>query len=109
MLHPKHSQSNPQNQLVFQQDRAKIHGALIANNYFKEGGIGVLSWPPKSPDLNLIEAVWSELKRKFKRSYDSKEELEEDVQKQWKNISSEYLTSLYDSMRDKIQAVIAEG
>ena len=108
MLHPKRTQSNPLNQLVFQQDGTKIHGALITNNYFKERGIKVLYWPPWSPDLSLVEAVWSEVKRKLKRSHDSKEELEEDVQKQWKNISSEYLSPLYDSMRDRIQAVIAE-
>ena len=108
MLHLKRSQSNPQNQLVFQQDGAKIHGAFITNNHFKERGIKVLYWPPWSPDLNLVEAVWSEVKRKLKRSHDSKEELEEDIQKQWKNISSEYPSSLYDSMRDRIQAVIVE-
>jgi hypothetical protein len=106
MLHPKHNQGDPQNQLIFQQDGAGPHGAKLVNMYFQDRGIEVLPWPAKSPDLNLIEAVWSELKGKLKRSYDSAEELEEDVKKQWKTISSDYIVSLYDSMRHRIQAVI---
>jgi len=37
MLHPKRGQSHPQNQLVFQQDGAKVHDALIQTTISKKG------------------------------------------------------------------------
>ena len=47
----------------------KFSSALIVNDYFKERNTGILSWPTKSPDINLIESVWAQLKGKLKRPY----------------------------------------
>lgn len=105
-LHPKNSGGEEKNRLIFQQDGASIHRSSTINEYFEERGIELLSWPPKSPDLSLIESVWAYLKSKLKRSYDSREELEEDIIEQWHDIPVDFIQNLYNSMFHRIQAVI---
>ena len=96
--------------LIFQQDNASVHTANEVKTYFQERSIYVLPWPPKSPDLNLIEEVWAWLKNGLKRSYRDVEELEEDIIYIWESIPSEFIKKLYDSMKNRIQAVIeAQG
>ena len=79
-------------------------------HHFTKSHIELLHWPAKSPDLNLIEEVWSMLKRSLKQSYSDVESPEKDVKKGWKSLESTYIKTLYGSMRRRIQAVIdAEG
>jgi len=92
--------------LIFQQDGASIHTTTSVYDYFAKRGIEVLPWPAKSPDLSLIESVWSRLKDKLKRSYETREELVEDIQRCWNNIETEYIANLYQGMKRRIQAII---
>lgn len=48
---------------IYMQDNASIQKAAIVTDYFKEQQLDVLNWPPRSPDLNLIENVWAEMQR----------------------------------------------
>ncbi len=105
-LNPNNRKGTENNRLIFQQDGASIHTSQCIIEYFEERGIELLSWPPKSPDLSLIESVWAYLKDKLRRSYDNREELEEDIKEQWKNIPVEFIENLYKSMSRRIQAVI---
>lgn len=96
--------------LIFQQDGASVHTADDVLDYFQEKGIEVIEWPPKSPDINLMESVWSELKSKLKRAYQNKEELIEDIYNSWDSIPLCYIQNLYNSMEDRVLAIIeAEG
>ena len=58
-------------------------------------------------DLNLIENIWAELKRRLKRSYERREDLVEDIYNCWNSISVDFVQKLYMSMNDRISAAIA--
>jgi transposase len=47
---------------LFQQDGAPCHRAVATRNFLEDNGIELLPWPPKSPDLSIIENVWAYIK-----------------------------------------------
>jgi hypothetical protein len=66
-----------------------------------------LDWPSQSPDLNPIENLRSILDSNLKdRRPQSEEELFEILKEGWKNLSTDLLERLSDSMPRRFQAVI---
>ena len=66
-------------------------------------------WPAQSPDLNLIEHVWSELARKLRRRKNfihNTEDLRRELLLAWENIDVEFTAKLIESMTRRCQAVI---
>lgn len=49
--------------LVFQDDNARPHRAIIVNNFLQHNGIQRMVWPACSPDLNPIELFWEQVGR----------------------------------------------
>jgi len=98
--------------VVFQQDGASIHTSAATMRFLEDNHIPVLDWPPHSPDLNIIEHVWLMLKRKLKskRVARNKNELWENVEavarELWSDSSTAEILNLYESMPNRIQAVI---
>lgn len=105
-LSPQTKKGASMDRLIYQHDGAGIHTSFQVQSYFQSREITILPWPPRSPDLNLIEAVWSQLKYKLRRSYNNREELVKDIENCWKDISVEFIQNLYLSMNRRILAVI---
>ena len=92
--------------LLFQHDGAGAHKADDVGSFLEGNKILSLPWPAQSPDLNPIENLWAYLKRQLKASYDNMQDLRDDVERAWNQIDRSLLQSLYNSLPDKLQAVI---
>ena len=76
---------------VFQQDNDPKHTSKSTMKYLQERRMKVLEWPPQSPDLNIIENLWRDLKHAVHaRRPKNISELEVFCQEEWgKNSKSE--------------------
>jgi len=64
-------------------------------------------WPGNSPDLNPIENLWSQMKHLQRRERaTSTAGLHRIARKVWRQVTPQYLKSLYESMPRRMTAVI---
>ena len=101
----QHPDPNP----VLMEDGAGPHRARKTQEWHRRNGISVLpSWPGYSPDLNPIENCWSLMKLQLSKCKPTTVAgIKEVMQKIWKNLTTDYLRSLYESMPRRMQMVIA--
>ena len=52
-----------QHHLIFQQDNARSHVAIVCQDFLANHNINPLDWSPYSPDLSPIEHMWDEWTR----------------------------------------------
>lgn len=96
---------------IFQDDNAPIHTARIIKSWYveHEADLHHLPWPAQSPDLNIIEPLWSTLEARVRNVFpppSSLKELEKLLIEEWHNIPIETVEKLYDSIPRRIQAVL---
>ena len=64
-------------------------------------------WPAQSPDLNIIENLWQDLKLKVKdRNPVNVNDLWQYCQEEFDNISDEYVKKLYNSLPQRVKCVV---
>ena len=93
-------------------DRAPFHTARVFTNWATDQKISILSdFPPRSPDLNAIEYVWSWLKHTVSTSHPtSAEELTTAIHGAWDNLPQLTITNYIDHIKTVMrQVVAAEG
>ena len=88
--------------LVLQQDKAAANKAHIVQEYFRRHGWIVLEWPPYSPDLNIIENMWS-VNNTFGKQTMNCENLEEKVHEFWNSIDKERVENFYNSFPKRLR------
>lgn len=108
----------PEGTLLFQQDNHPVHYAASIQRWFqRRPEIEIINWPPKSPDLNVIENLWAELKKRRIATYAhrrprNRDELWDQVVDTWEDLAGDQnlFHNLVTSMPDRLRAVIeADG
>lgn len=90
-------------------DNARCHTARITRQFLDEVGIESMDWPPLSPDLNPIEHVWDNLKRRVRARNPAPaniEELKTALEEEWEALPQDLLVRVIRSMRNRMRAVI---
>lgn len=94
---------------LLMQDNARPHTAEIVQNYLNEVGVRTMGWPAKSPDMNPIEHMWDELKKRIRSRVHAPTTLRElttAAQEEWDNIPQDVVEGLIRSMPNRMLSVI---
>ncbi len=94
----------------FQHDNWAVHRAAPTRTHLFTTGIEVLKWPPYSPDLNPIENLWNDLKRRvYARHPKTIVQLKKFIMAEWKATTVQYASNLCRSMPVRLELLVANG
>ena len=98
---------------VLQQDNARPHVARVTRDFLQQNRVRTLPWPAYSPDLNPIEHLWDEVKRRINRRRPAPitaAQLAIAVEEEWRNLPMAVINRLVHSMYRRCAAVVvAQG
>jgi len=86
-----------------------VHRAQSTVNYKLRNKIKSLAWPAQSPDINIIENMWLQLKNSLQRNIDaitSIDKLKAVVTTAWMKVRNSYIHWLYNSIPRCLWAVV---
>jgi len=92
-------------------DNAGYHGSRGSYTWFHNKGVDLIKLPPHSPDLNPIENLWADLKRRIELRFPRDiAKLRQFLTEEWESTPRSTCSNLVNSMPDRMRAVIdAEG
>ena len=94
---------------VFQQDNDPKHASKLVKKWFQDKKLNVLERPSHSPDLNLIDNLWWELKVwVWAREPKTLDELEQNCQDEWSKIPVEICKNLICYYKKRLLSVITK-
>ena len=96
---------------------ANVSLLLLRREGCLQADVELLDWPPRAPDMNPIENMWSEVKRTMQETWPAlpprnSDELWTLVSDAWDEVASStrYSRSLIESMTRRMKSVVeAEG
>lgn len=94
---------------VLMHDNARCHTSRVTRQFLDEVGIRTMDWPALSPDMNPIEHVWDQLKRKVRARNPAPtnvEELKEALLEEWEAFPQDDIKKLIRSMRNRLETLI---
>jgi len=94
----------PKGQWWFQQDNATPHTAATSQVWFHNHGVDLIDWPAWSPDLNPIENLWNDLKRRvYAHHAQTMEELEHWIGVEWQATDLNFISHICRSMPHRLE------
>ena len=90
-------------------DNATPHCAQVTNWYLEDNGIECIKWPGRSPDCNLIENLWDEIKNEAARKvkeHTSLQDLRCMLRRSWANLGQQRICTLVNIMHKRCIEVI---
>ena len=98
---------------IYQQDGASVHTAHISQAFLQNAHINVLEGPAKSPDVNIMENIWSDMQEEIKNLPQlpgTAVQLRQAVINAWNNVTQPSIRRLVASVPRRLrQIVAAEG
>ncbi|CAG8494005.1 1496_t:CDS:1 [Dentiscutata heterogama] len=96
--------------IIFQQDQAPAHRSGDTKDWLYYRNLEYFDWPPYSPDLNIIEDLWSIIKQRLEKLHEREpaetlDHLWDQVRRIWGMIDINIINNLYESMPERIAAV----
>lgn len=97
----------PKGQWYYQQDNWSVHTAGTSQVWFHNHGIDLIDWPAWSPDLNPIENLWSDLKRRvYAHHAKTMEELEYWIGIEWQATDLNFISHICKTMPHRLQLLL---
>jgi len=89
--------------VVYIQDGARPHTAQLSMKYIFDHKIDAPAWPPRSPDLNVIENLWSIVENQIKGNRgDDESSLAKLVLEAWNAIPTSTINKLVEGFTDRL-------